>query len=107
MDFKAFDTKKMDEYARKAKESWGTTEAYKEFEEKSKNRSREEESVQSLVKKLQDFITEHYYHCTMEILQGLGEMYSSQGDFKRNIDKVGGPGTADFTARAVKHYCEA
>lgn len=132
MDFKAFDTKKMDEYARKAKESWGTTEAYKEFEEKSKNRSREEEmainedfmeifvefgqmrnrkpeeeSVQSLVKKLQDFITEHYYHCTTEILQGLGKMYGSDGEFGRNIDKVGGPGTADFTARAINKYCGA
>lgn len=37
MDFKAFDTTKMDEYAREAKAQWGKSEAYKEFEEKSKD----------------------------------------------------------------------
>lgn len=129
MDFTAFDTKKMDEYAREAKASWGDTAAYKEFEEKSKNRSGEEElainekfmeffvefgqmrnrkpeeeKVQALVKKLQDFITEHFYHCTLEILQGLGKMYGAEGEFRQNIDKVGGPGTADFTARAINCY---
>ena len=31
----------MDEYAAQAKENWGKTEAYKEFEEKSKNWSNE------------------------------------------------------------------
>lgn len=44
MDFTAFDTKKMDEYAKQAKESWGHTAEYQEYEEKSegvpKNRSR-------------------------------------------------------------------
>lgn len=129
MDFTAFDTKKIDEYARQAKASWGNTAAYKEFEEKSKNRSGEEElainekfmeifvefgqmrnrkpeeeKVQALVKKLQDFITEHFYHCTLEILQGLGKMYGAEGEFRQNIDKVGGPGTADFTARAINCY---
>lgn len=37
MDFKAFDTTKMDEYTREAKAQWGKTEAYIEFEEKSKD----------------------------------------------------------------------
>ena len=37
MDFSAFDKKKLDEYAAQAKESWGKTDAYKEFEEKSKD----------------------------------------------------------------------
>ena len=32
MDFKVFDTTKMDEYARKAKEQWGQTPEYKEYE---------------------------------------------------------------------------
>ena len=36
MDFTVFDTKKMDEYAKRAKEQWGKTAEYKEFEEKSK-----------------------------------------------------------------------
>ena len=42
MDFSAFDAKKLDEYAAQAKASWGKTEAYKEFEEKEKNRTTEQ-----------------------------------------------------------------
>ena len=39
MDFSAFDTKKLDEYAARAKEAWGDTPAYKEFEQKAKGRT--------------------------------------------------------------------
>ena len=39
MDFTAFDTKKLDEYARQAKESWESTKEYKEFEAKNSNRT--------------------------------------------------------------------
>ena len=35
LDFTAFDTKKLEEYAQQAKENWGNTEAYQEYEEKS------------------------------------------------------------------------
>ncbi|MBQ2626328.1 MAG: MerR family transcriptional regulator [Eubacterium sp.] len=128
--FDAFDTKKIDEYAAQAKASWGTTPAYKEFEEKSKGRSREDDQkiyqgmidifgefgqirdtdpasaeAQALVKKLQDYITEHMYTCTKEILSGLGKMYAGGGDFTKNIDSYGGEGTAVFAARAIEIYC--
>lgn len=43
MNFKAFDTKKIDEYARQAKASWGQTDAYKEYKKKSAGWSREEQ----------------------------------------------------------------
>ena len=36
MDFKVFDTTKMDTYAQQAKEQWGHTDAYKEYKEKEK-----------------------------------------------------------------------
>ena len=36
MSFEAFDTKKIDEYAAKAKASWGQTDAYKEYEKNRK-----------------------------------------------------------------------
>lgn len=127
MSFEAFDTKKIDEYAAQAKASWGKTDAYKEFERKSEGRSKEiqqklnvemmnifaefgkirdktpdsEEAV-ALAKKLQDHITENYYTCTDEILQGLGAMYAGGGDFTANIDKVGGEGTAVFACEAIK-----
>ena len=130
MDFSAFDTRKMDEYSKQAKEQWGKTEAYKEFEENSKGRTDKEnrdlgermmmiftefgairdadpasEDAQALVKKLQDYITEHFYTCTKEILSGLGKMYAGGGSMTENIDKAGGTGTAEFACKAIEIYC--
>ncbi|WP_123054322.1 MerR family transcriptional regulator [Clostridium sp. JN-1] len=131
MDFSAFDTKKLDEYANEAKSRWGQSAAYKEFEQKSKNRSRDAENAiaaglmsifeelgaikaldpssdkaQTLVKKLQSYITENYYSCTNETLSGLGKMYASDGKFIENIDKTGGKGTAEFVKKAIDIYCK-
>ncbi len=131
MDFSAFDSKKLDDYAKQAKEIWGKTEAYKEFEEKSNGRAAEAESdiaqglmaifaelgqikdtapdgndAQVLVKKLQGYITEHYYNCTKQILLGLGQMYAAGGDFTQNIDAAGGIGTAEFANKAIQVYCK-
>lgn len=130
MDFTAFDTSKIDEYAAQAKASWGNTPEYHEFEEKSKGRTAqdnqilsmqmmglfkefgtmlalapESEEVQMQVKKLQDFITENFYTCSDEILHGLGSMYAGGGDFTENIDKAGGKGTAEFVFQAIHVYC--
>lgn len=130
MDFSAFDTRKIDEYSELAKEQWGKTEAYKEFEEKSKDWTEDttkaiagdfvvlfaefgklkdkdpaDAEVQEQVKKLQDYITEHFYNCTTQILSGLGRMYSGGGEFTENINKMGGAGTAEFTAKAIEIYC--
>ena len=130
MDFTVFDSSKLDEYAKRAKEQWGNTPEYKEFEEKNGKRSKNEEKrmmadfmkifeefgamkdqdpasfeVQDQVKKLQNFITGHYYQCTNEILSGLGKMYAGGGEFTENIDKIGGEGTAEFTHRAIQIYC--
>ena len=131
LKFDAFDTKKIDEYAAQAKASWGNTPAYKEFEEKSKGRTKEQdrdislgmmdifaefgairttdpasEEAQVLVKKLQDYITENFYTCTDEILNGLGKMYSGGGEFTKNIDSYGGEGTAEFAHQAIEIYCK-
>lgn len=130
MDFSVFDTSKMEEYAAKAKESWGNTAEYHEFEEKAKERTKEQEQtinvqlmaiftefgdrkeknasdadVQAQVKKLQDFITEHFYNCSNEILYGLGQMYAAGGEFTENIDRAGGKGTAEFVFKAIQKYC--
>ena len=131
LDFTAFDSSTLDEYSRKAKEQWGSTPAYQEYEEKSKNRTKADEKeimkefmkvfeefgamkekepaseeVQSQVKKLQGFITAHYYQCTDEILSGLGKMYAGGGEFTENIDKMGGEGTAEFVSQAIEIYCK-
>ena len=130
MDFTVFDTKKIDEYSNRAKEQWGKSLEYKEFEEKASKWTDEEqvkmwndfmqlfaefgqmvsmdptdERVQLQVKKLQDYISKHFYHCTNEILSSLGKMYSGGGEFTENIDNVGGIGTAEFTNKAIEIYC--
>ena len=63
------------------------------------------EEAQSLVKKLQDYITENMYTCSNEILSGLGKMYAGGGDFTKNIDSYGGEGTAEFAHKAIEIYC--
>ncbi|MBQ7146672.1 MAG: TipAS antibiotic-recognition domain-containing protein [Lachnospiraceae bacterium] len=126
------DKENQERYAAQAKERWGDTDAYKEFEKKSQGRSGEEEATlaelmmdifaefgairdedpsaaaaQNLVKKLQAFITDHYYTCTEEILGGLGQMYGSGGEFGRNIDKAGGEGTAAFVSKTIEAFCHS
>ena len=59
--------------------------------------------AQSLVKKLQSYITENYYTCTNEILAGLGKMYVADERFKNNINKHV-DGTAEFVRDAILHY---
>ncbi len=134
MEFKAFDTKKIDEYAKQVKEQWGKTDAYKEFEKKSANRTNDEEldlgqqlmailaefgvlkvgtdgnpaapEALAQAKKVQDFITANYYNCTKEIFAGLGQMYGAGGDFTANINAVGGEGAAEFAAEVIATYCK-
>lgn len=122
MSFSAFDKTEIEKYADEVKQKWGHTEAYKEFEQKHfsptdkidelmqifaeigkiKHLSPDSAEAQDLVKKLQNFITENYYTCTDEILKGLGQMYILDERFKNNIDKAGGLGTAEFTAKIIK-----
>ena len=131
MDFQVFNTTKMDEYTKKAKEQWGQTAEYKEYEEKTSKQSLEaqkqalqnfmlifvefgkmmdkkpeDSDVQLKVKEFQDYITDHFYKCSNEILKGLGDMYVSGGEFTENIDKAAGDGTAVFVAKAIDIYCK-
>ncbi len=52
----------------------------------------EDEQVQLQVRKLQDYITNHFYTCSDKILCGLGRMYAGGGELTENIDNVGGTG---------------
>jgi len=132
MDFSAFDTTELDRYAADAKAKWGKTEAYKEFAQKTAGQTKEQAQAsgdalmniftqfgairhlspasadaQALVAKLQSFITEHYYTCTKQILQGLGQMYIAGDSMTENIDRAGGTGTAEFAHQAIDIYCKA
>ena len=61
--------------------------------------------AQALVRKLQDFISDHYYTCTDQILSGLGRMYAAGGEMTDNIDRCGGDRTAVFASRAIGVFC--
>lgn len=125
MDFKAFDTTKMDAYAAEAKAKWGKTQAYQEFEQKTSPQDSGDglmaifaelgsvsqldpasDAAQALVAKLQQFITDHYYTCTKQILKGLGQMYTADERFRQNIDRAGGTGTAEFAGKAIAIFCK-
>ena len=130
MDFSAFDRSKQASYAAEAKKRWGSTDAYKEFEQKTAGQTQAQQNAagdglmtifarmgtirttdpaaseaQALVQELQDYITAHYYTCTKQILRGLGMMYIAGDDMTANIDAAGGAGTAQFAHEAIEIYC--
>ena len=132
MDFTAFDKTKLDAYAKQAKETWGHTPEYRESQEKAADRTpaaqerlaadmmrlftefggmrgmqADAPQVQRQVKRLQDFITEHYYTCSKQVLAGLGKWYAGGGEITENIDRAGGPGTAVLASEAIAYYCAA
>ncbi len=118
------------EYAAEAEARWGGTQAYREYNSKTKNYSQSQWSeagsgmelifskfadlmklgclpgdadALSIAAELQAFITEHFYQCTDEILYGLGEMYCADERFRKNIDKWG-EGTAEFAAESIRCF---
>ena len=120
-----------DSYLKEAKEKWGSTKAYAEFSEKAQNRSAADfqkinenlnnimgefaacmvrglrpdaAETQSLVGKLQRYISEYYYTCSKDILFGLGQMYVADERFRKNIDRHA-DGTALYIREAIKVYC--
>ncbi|MBS7007903.1 MerR family transcriptional regulator [Anaerostipes sp.] len=132
LNYQAFDKKTLESYKAEAKKSWGTTEAFREYEQKTQDCTEEDwkimntkfmsnfaefgrlkekdpssEPVQSQVKALKQSITDHYYTCTDEILASLGEMYTADDRMKESLDCAGGQGTAQFTAEAIRIYCQS
>lgn len=122
----------MNTFTNEVKEKWGKTDAYKEYSQKTKGYSKDDfnamgegleniledfavcmnngssydsTDAQTLVEKLQSYITENFYTCTNDILAGLGQMYVADERFKNNIDKHS-VGTAEFVSKAIKVYCK-
>jgi hypothetical protein len=127
---KSFNNNEFEAYKEEAKKKWGHTEAYAEYEEKTKSSSKENHSamlrgmddimmdfaflaqagcapddypVQTAVEKLKSYISANFYTCTNEILAGLGKMYVADERFKKNID-VHGEGTAEFISKAIECF---
>ena len=121
----------MNNYDLEVEQRWGETGAYKEHAEKTASYSEDKwqnvndglitvlanfaecmkdghttdsDEAQTLVKELQNYITENYYTCTDEILTGLGQMYVADERFKNNIDQHS-PGTAAFISESIATYC--
>jgi len=114
-------------YRQEARERWGETAAYKEYEAKHSSEDKrcddamneifaefalcmkngnnpESDEALNLVKTLQTHITEKYYRCTNDILACLGQMYVADDRFRNNIDK-NADGTAEFVCKAISVYC--
>ncbi len=131
LNFTAFDTKKLDEYYKRAKDQWKKTPQYEEFSQKSAKWTKDDENtlmeslmqifvkfgqlkdldpackvVQDQVKAYQMFITNNMYKCTDDILYGLGSWLIGGGEVTENVDNLGGKGTADFAYKAIKIYCK-
>ncbi len=131
MDFDAFDTSTYDEYARRAKQSWGQTSEWADYEQRSAGRSAKEEramgeellalfcpfgqmaaagadpagdAARAQAKHIQAFICKHYYACSDEVFLQLGRAYGAGGEFTHNINAAAGPGAAEFAARAIEAW---
>lgn len=119
------------QYAQEVKARWGETDAYAQSEVRTKAYGpgdwaeiqagmearmaafagvrmldARDARVQALVSDWQQYITDHFYACTDEILEGLGQMYEADERFKANIDRHG-EGTAACMAAAIAAYCAA
>lgn len=130
MNFDVFNNNEIEKYKAEVKAKWGNTKAYQEYEQKYiaqnedsyskianelmtmfselgglKHLTPNSDEVQKKISALQKFITDNYYVCTNEILSGLGEMYICDERFKKNIDRAGGDGTAEFVSEAIAVYC--
>lgn len=130
MSFQSLDETKLREYAAEAKRRWGETDAYREYEQRSGNLDKAQQNerdsglmqlfvefgalrglppqspqAQAQARKLQDYITAHYYTCTKPILSGLGQMYAAGGEMTANIDAAGGEGTGAFVQQVLEIYC--
>jgi DNA-binding transcriptional MerR regulator len=127
--FDAFDTSKIEEYAAQAKATWGASPEWKEYERKSKGRTKGDERAMgeelmelfkpfgrmaaegvdpaspeavAQARLIQSYITDHFYTCSDEVFLQLGRSYGCGGDFTRNIDAAAGNGAGVFAMHAVE-----
>lgn len=124
MAFEAFDANELEQYKAEAKARWGDTKAWKESQEKDPGAMEaagdglmalmaqfgelraldpSDARAEAKVRELQAYITAHYYTCTDDILYGLGQMYTADERFRKNIDRAGGEGTAEFVKKAIEY----
>lgn len=133
LSFEAFDTGRIEKHTAEARASWGATKEWQDYEKKSAGRTREDEAelgkqlmalfapfgqmaatgvdpasseAKAQAKRIQDFISRHYYECSTKVFAQLGRTYGAGGEFTQNIDAAAGPGAAKFAASAVAALCD-
>lgn len=131
MNFEAFDAKEIEQYKAEVKSKWGNSKAYQEYEQRAVSHSKHnyhkfanemtslftelgamkqfpptDRAAQEKIAALQAYINDNFYTCSNDILKELGEMYVCDDRFKKNIDRVGGEGTAEFVREAILIYCD-
>ncbi len=133
MSFKEFDTTDIEvakeKYAQEAKDLYGNTNEYTQYQTRTAKYTKQDwndintkmltifnefadnmdKAVDSnetvaLVEKWKAFISENFYDCSNEVLEGLGIMYVNDERFKANIDKTE-PGLAEYISKAISSYC--
>jgi hypothetical protein len=131
--FDGFDMKDIEKnrakYSEEVNERWGGSDAYEESMKRASGYKEEDwrqimertndiyrelvnmmdrditdTKVQELVGNLRQYITEDFYECTMEIFEGLGQMYVTDTRFSKNLDKYG-KGFAKYLSDAIDYYC--
>jgi DNA-binding transcriptional MerR regulator len=119
----------IEEYKKEAKDRWGETDAYKQSMERVKSwtkndwdeiKSESAAIYQAIAdnmdkgiesKEIQEQIAKHhnhinrFYDCSLEIYQGLGNMYVADPRFTAFYEKIK-PGMAQFMHEAMDFYCQ-
>lgn len=132
--FEGFDDTEIEtmknQYSEEARKKYGKTKAYKESVIKTSNYDKgdwnkineegneiyiaifknmdkgiESKEIQKYVENWRNHITKNFYNCTLEIFEGLADLYIEDERFTKNIDKFG-KGLAEFLSKAMKYYCK-
>lgn len=123
-------TEKREEYAKEAMERWGNTDAYRESQKRTAHYTKEDwaavqeemdavfkgfaalvgkdpvgAEVRAQVLKWRSLMSQRFYHCTDEMLIGIGEMYLADERFQKTLDAYG-EGTAKLMSEAMRRIKE-
>lgn len=127
--FNSFSDYEMNQYKDEVKARWGSTDAYEQSQEKTKNWTKEDykriaedgkKFTQLLADSMdlpisdpvvQDLIAKHhqgietFYDCPKEMYKELGKMYVTDPRFTAYYDKFR-PGLAQFVCDAIQYFCK-
>ena len=118
------------EYSEEARKKYGDTKEFREFDERIKSRTAEQnhdlviqmmdyfkkfgamqdqseacEEAQLLVEQFRQFISANFYECSKEVLYNLGKVYREDENYTKTINNAAGEGAAEFASKAIMYYC--